>query len=511
MYNSTRQGLTHLSICKIIMDANLTSPWVSDLPISMLKHGLVEKQSISNNNRWRWLDEDNMPSLELAEKIHSTCKLIQLNRKQEKEANKKTTGLLKLSEYNAGIPTREQIKTVLTKLYSFYCNSPVFINTTILNNNKIPNPEFFLNTLEMLGFIKWYGTGYKWISLVEYDPYLENMIFDEYVAKYNQNIKKNNIAEASRILNLLYELESTNNKGGFPGTLMPMIKKHDLNRHHLTALLKLGVIKNLSKNPKRPLYKTKCDMSLTTANDVIKYIKDTKAGVITPAIVIPVTDTTTHPKAERLLSTLRVLSTNSFFGSVTKYFKKHKLSKDYVTTAVKLGYIAYGDKNKPVKILVTPNLKIADEIIKKTTIRLVEMAIARQKPRTNGLLPKVTDSNVQIQQILTFVEKNPKCEVKNVIEKTGINRATVYKIMLEQRNAGKLNMTNKLYSLADANISSRPIVVKPTNQTVDLNAMKERAIARKLHLESELAKVDKILNALDAVSKIGAEFMNELS
>ena len=49
MYNSTRQGLTHLSICKIIMDANLTSPWVSDLPISMLKHGLVEKQSISNN------------------------------------------------------------------------------------------------------------------------------------------------------------------------------------------------------------------------------------------------------------------------------------------------------------------------------------------------------------------------------------------------------------------------------------------------------------------------------
>jgi len=160
---------------------------------------------------------------------------------------------------------------------------------------------------------------------------------------------------------------------------------------------------------------------------------------------------------------------------------------------------------------VTPNLKIADEIIKKTTIRLVEMAIARQKPRTNGLLPKVTDSNVQIQQILTFVEKNPKCEVKNVIEKTGINRATVYKIMLEQRNAGKLNMTNKLYSLADANISSRPIVVKPTNQTVDLNAMKERAIARKLHLESELAKVDKILNALDAVSKIGAEFMNELS
>ena len=73
---------------------------------------------------------------------------------------------------------------------------------------------------------------------------------------------------------------------------------------------------------------------------------------------------------------------------------------------------------------------------------------------------KETKLNVQIQQILTFVEKNPKCEVKNVIEKTGINRATVYKIMLEQRNAGKLNMTNKLYSLADvpaANKVKKPV------------------------------------------------------
>lgn len=560
LYNSTRTGWTKIAVSNLILNANLKSPWVTDLSTAMVKHGLIEKQSIYGNVcKWRWTDEDNIPSIELAQKMHNACKLIQLNRKQNNEVVKKTAGLVRLDVCTLEIPTREQIKNVLTKLHKYYCDSPIFINVDILTQNKIPNPEFFMSTLEVLGFIKLVDSSrYKWVNNAEYDPYLETMIFDEYVAKYNakktimNNTKTktiNNILTENKILNFLYELSETNNNGGYPGSLMPMINKHQLTQTHLSSFLALGIVINLSNQRSKPLYKTKGEINLRVAGDVIKYGKQVNKPAEVVAPVRQQVESADNNKAVRLLGVLNILKDTQFVGSLTKYLISQKLSKEFVTTALELGYISnVGPGNKPVyKMLVQPNLTIANNIIVETKKRLHDLELARKTKREktdpiyrkinielfdNGaskparllkVLKTIHNGNGTQQSLPKLLRANNLHNMTSSVgQKLGFitKSGTVYSLTAEPTMsmatailaAKKTFFSNgTLPALTKINTEQQPVekAKVANNNPMDLNVMEDRMIKRKAHLEAELIKVNKVLNAIADVHNMGAELMKD--
>lgn len=195
-------------------------------------------------------------------------------------------------------------------------------------------------------------------------------------------------------------------------------------------------------------------------------------------------------------------------GGFYKLCDLHSGNKSVVIDLIMEAYHANSKNKEPRKKL---DLQSADERASAVTAWLETI---QSKPY-NGSMRPLLDKHGLATVYQTVASR------MGYIQNTGSNTKPVYITKVPVTNDVALSIVSEVReywssghlptpstSFIDAPVVSKPHVISTQTSETDLNAMLERAVKHKAYLETELTKVDKIIENANTIMRLTAELQN---